>query len=71
MTEPTTSTLERAAWVSTRIDVTVARVYELVNHPDSPLPAYRIGRSLRFDPAEVEQWLEGQRQPAHSASAEQ
>jgi len=70
MQPPNTAPLEQADRIADRLSVTRARVYELVNHPDSPLPAYRIGRSLRFDLAEVEEWLASQRKPVPIAPAE-
>jgi predicted DNA-binding transcriptional regulator AlpA len=39
----------------------VSWVYDNVGQ----LPAFRIGKSLRFRASEIDEWLEGRRQGAH------
>ncbi len=41
--------------VAAYLDVTLARAYELVRQ--GVVPAVRIGRQIRVDPARLEQWV--------------
>lgn len=48
------------------LNVPRSTVYRWRTHGEGP-PAYRVGRGLRFDPDDVQAWLEdqaGERQPA-------
>jgi excisionase family DNA binding protein len=45
--------------VSTFLGVTVATLYQWRHHRTGP-PAYKVGRHLRYDPAEVRSWLSKQ-----------
>lgn len=47
--------LVRAEVIAERLDVDRLRVYELAR--TGQIPSVRIGRSLRFDPDAVEQWI--------------
>ena len=44
-----------AAELAASLGLSVARIYELVR--EQGLPAVRLGRSLRFDPEAVSEWL--------------
>jgi excisionase family DNA binding protein len=45
--------------VSTFLGVPVATIYQWRHHRTGPR-AYKLGRHLRYDPAEVRAWLERQ-----------
>jgi excisionase family DNA binding protein len=44
----------KAPELAARYDVTPWRIYELVR--DGKIPAIRLGRSVRFDPATIAAW---------------
>lgn len=52
-----TGVLMRIAEVGTLLDITPATVHSL------PLKSIRIGRSLRFDPVDVRQFIESCKEP--------
>ncbi len=45
--------------VSAYLGVPVATLYQWRHHRAGP-PAYKVGRHLRYDPAEVRTWLSAQ-----------
>jgi excisionase family DNA binding protein len=45
--------------LAARWDVALSWIYYRVE--DGSLPHYRVGKYLRFDPAEIDQWLQTQR----------
>ena len=47
--------------LSTRLGITVRHVRRLV--AEKRVPYYKVGRLVRFDPAEIAQWLESRRVP--------
>ena len=61
--------LKTPEWVAERFGVTRKRVYELAAHPDDPIPAYKIGRSIRFDETEVHEWIARRRRPVGRSTA--
>ncbi len=54
--------------LATFLGVPVATIYRWSSAHDGP-PGYRVGRYLRFKPAEVEQWLDSQQKPGGGAAA--
>ncbi len=50
------------------LGVPVATIYRWSSAHDGP-PGYRVGRYLRFKPAEVERWLDSQQKPGGGAAA--
>ena len=56
-------------WVAERFGVSRKRVYELASHPDDPIPSYKIGRTIRFDEAEVKEWISRRRRAGCSSAA--
>ncbi len=50
-------TLLRVPEVARRLGLTTDRIYELAR--EGTLPAVRIGRQLRFDPARLQAWIDG------------
>lgn len=61
--------LKPPEWVAARFGVTRKRVYELASHPDDPIPAYKIGRTIRFDETEVDDWIARRRKATRSSAA--
>jgi excisionase family DNA binding protein len=49
------------AWVADRLDVSVRHVRRLVL--ERRVPFIKWGHLLRFDPDEVERWIDGARRP--------
>lgn len=49
------------AWVADRLDVTVRHVRRLVQ--EKRVPFIKWGHLLRFDPDEIERWIDGARRP--------
>jgi excisionase family DNA binding protein len=47
--------LQPATWGATRLGVTLPRLYELVR--TGAVPAVRVGRQIRVDPAPLEEWI--------------
>lgn len=45
------------------------RIYRWHEREDDPLPAFKVGRSLLFDPADVAAWLDRQRVGAQESAA--
>lgn len=48
-------------WVADRLDVTVRHVRRLVQ--EKRVPFIKWGHLLRFDPDEIECWIDGARRP--------
>ena len=48
-------------WVATRLGVTVRHVRRLV--AERRIPFVKWGHLLRFDPEEIEAWIDGARKP--------
>ena len=48
-------------WVAARLGVKVRHVRRLV--ADRRIPFVKWGHLLRFDPAEIEAWIDGSRRP--------
>ena len=48
-------------WVAGRLGVKVRHVRRLV--ADRRIPFVKCGHLLRFDPAEIEAWIDGSRRP--------
>lgn len=44
-----------------RLNVSVKTIYSMRDRKDAP-PAIRVGRNLRWDPADVNDWLETKRE---------
>lgn len=44
------------AWVSERLELSRSTIYRMVEAGE--IPAVRIGGAIRFDPEQVEAWLE-------------
>ena len=61
MTSNTVAKLETVEWLSQRLDISLPRAYELVRR--GLVPAVRVGRQIRVDPAKVEAWIEAGGQP--------
>ena len=61
MQTTTESRLLRIPEVAARLDITEARAYELAR--TGALPAVRIGRQLRVDPAALRAWIDNGGQP--------
>ena len=63
-----TTTVERELvdidWVATRLGVTVRHVRRLV--AERRIPFVKWGHLLRFDPQEIEAWIDGARKPPAS-----
>jgi excisionase family DNA binding protein len=51
-------------WVARRLGVKVRHVRRLVS--DRRIPFVKWGHLLRFDPAEIEAWIDGSRRPPAS-----
>lgn len=49
------------AWVAERLDVTVRHVRRLVQ--EKRVPFIKWGHLLRFDPDEIERWIDAARRP--------
>ncbi len=49
------------AWVAMRLGVKVRHVRRLVQ--EKRVPFIKWGHLLRFDPAEIEDWIDGRRRP--------
>ena len=47
--------------LAARLGITVRHVRRLV--AEKRVPYYKVGRLVRFDPAEIAQWLESRRVP--------
>ncbi len=56
------------AWVAGRLGVTVRHVRRLV--ADRRIPLVKWGHLLRFDPVEIEHWIDDARRPAGPVRAE-
>lgn len=54
-------TLVDIEWVAMRLGVEVRHVRRLV--ADRRIPFVKWGHLLRFDPAEIEAWIDGSRRP--------
>ncbi len=61
-TKPQSQVLLDIAGVAARLGVEVRYVRRLV--AEARIPYIKLGHLLRFDPAEVEAWLDGARRPA-------
>ena len=55
-------------WVAARLGVTVRMVRRLVSQ--RRIPHLKVGGHVRFDPAEVERFIEGCRRPPRDEGAE-
>ena len=55
-------------WVAKRLGVTVRHVRRLV--AERRIPLVKWGHLLRFDPEEVESWIDSARRPAGARAAE-
>ena len=55
MTEPKVQSLISASEAARRLGVSVHRLYDLARQ--QPVPAVRLGRSLRFDPAQLDHYI--------------
>lgn len=42
-----------------------------LTHPRGPIPAVRIGRTVRYDPADLRIWIEQQKTPNDNGRPEQ
>jgi excisionase family DNA binding protein len=60
-TGSSTQTLVDIEWVASRLGVEVRHVRRLV--ADRRIPFVKWGHLLRFDPAEIEAWIDGSRRP--------
>ena len=49
------------AWVADRLDVSVRHVRRLAQ--EKRVPFIKWGHLLRFDPDEIERWIDGARRP--------
>ena len=49
------------AWVADRLDVSVRHARRLVQ--EKRVPFIKWGHLLRFDPDEIERWIDGARRP--------
>jgi excisionase family DNA binding protein len=49
--------LETAEWIAERLGIPKHRVYELVRA--DAIPHTRLGRSVRFNPDRVAEWVDG------------
>ncbi len=49
------------AWVATRLGVSVRHVRRLVH--EKRVPIVKWGHLLRFDPDEIERWIDASRRP--------
>jgi predicted DNA-binding transcriptional regulator AlpA len=59
LTEMTGSALIDIGELAARLGFTAKALYNRLNQPDPDLPTpIRIGRSLRWDPEKVEEWLD-------------
>lgn len=54
---PVTVKLWNVHDVAKRLNMSEPHLYRVCADPNSGLPVIRLGRSLRFDPEAVEQWL--------------
>ena len=58
----TTAELVDISWVARRLGVSERHVRRLVQ--EKRVPFIKWGHLLRFDPAEIEDWIDGQRRSA-------
>jgi excisionase family DNA binding protein len=59
---PTQRELVDIGWVANRLGVTVRHVRRLV--AERRIPFVKWGHLLRFDPDEIERWIDGVRRPS-------
>lgn len=63
--EPASRALIGVAELAAYLGVPVRTVYDWQYHGVGP-PSYRVGRYLRYRPAEVDRWLDARRNHCHA-----